>query len=54
MDLGAQPMMLLLLLQGTSTNHHNLIQQNSLVSVSTNKLLKTLSKHCFRERKVHQ
>ena len=27
MDLGAQPVMLLLLLQGTSTNHHNLIQE---------------------------
>ena len=27
MDLGAQPVMLLLLLQGTSTNDHNLIQE---------------------------
>ena len=31
MDLGAQPVMLLLLLQGASTNHHYFTQKSPLV-----------------------
>ena len=40
MDLGAQPVMLLLLLQGTSTNDHNLIQEK-LFS------FRVVTKYCF-------